>query len=60
MNFKLVNLLPPRLLQMVEECFGKVAKSSVDEIRADHLPAMLIVYKVKGITDIKNIIQGVF
>ncbi len=45
---------------MVEECFGKVAKSSVDEIRADHLPAMLIVYKVKGITDIKNIIQGVF
>ena len=45
---------------MVEECFGKVAKSSVDEIRADHLPAMLIVYKVKGITDIKNIIQGMW
>ena len=45
---------------MVEECFGKMAKISVDEIRADHLPAILIVYKVKGSTDIKNIIQGVW
>ena len=44
---------------MVEECFGKMAKVSVDEIRADHLPAILIVYKVKGSTDIKSIIQGV-
>lgn len=43
---------------MVEECFGKVAKSEVDEIQADHLPAILIAYKVKGSTEIKNIIQG--
>ena len=43
---------------MVEECFGKVAKNNVDEIRADHLPAILIAYKVKGNTEIRNIIQG--
>ena len=43
---------------MVEESFGKSAKGNVDEIRADHLPCILIVYKMKGGVDIRNIIQG--
>ena len=43
---------------MVEESFGKGAKGNVDEIRADHLPCILIVYKMKGAVDIRNIIQG--
>ena len=43
---------------MVEESFGKSAKGNVDEIRADHLPCILIVYKMKGVVDIRNIIQG--
>ena len=43
---------------MVEESFGKSAKGNVDEIRADHLPCILIVYKVKGAVDIRNIVQG--
>ena len=47
-----------RLLKMVEESFGKSAKGNVDEIRADHLPCILIVYKMKGAVDIRNIIQG--
>ncbi len=44
---------------MVEECFGVLAKSSVDEIRADSLPVILIAYKEKGSLGIKNIIQGI-
>ena len=44
---------------MVEESFGKSAKGNVDEIRADHLPCILIVYKMKGGVDIRNIIQGI-
>ena len=47
-----------RLLKMVEESFGKSAKGNVDKIRADHLPCILIVYKMKGGVDIRNIIQG--
>ena len=47
-----------RLLKMVEESFGKSAKGNVDEIQADHLPCILIVYKMKGGVDIRNIIQG--
>ena len=47
-----------RLLKMVEDSFGKSAKGNVDEIRADHLPCILIVYKMKGSVDIRNIIQG--
>ena len=47
-----------RLLRMVEECFGASAKTNVDEIRADHLPVILIAYKEKGTVGIKNIIQG--
>ena len=43
---------------MVEESFGKSAKGNVDEIRADHLPCILIVYKIKGAVDIRNIVQG--
>ena len=44
---------------MVEDCFGSAAKTSVDEIKADHLPVILIVYKEKGSVSIRNIIQGV-
>ncbi len=43
---------------MVEECFGSSAKTNVDEIRADHLPVILIAYKEKGIVGIKSVIQG--
>ena len=43
---------------MVRECFGSLAKTSVDEIRAESLPVMLIVVKTKGILEIKNIVQG--
>ena len=43
---------------MVEECFGSSAKANVDEIRADHLPVILLAYKEKGSVGIKNIIQG--
>ena len=44
---------------MVEENFGnKSAKGNVDEIRVDHLSCILIVYKMKGGVDIRNIIQG--
>ena len=47
-----------RLLKMAEESFGKSAKGNVDQIRADHLPCILIVYKMKQGVDIRNIIQG--
>lgn len=47
-----------QLLAMVQECFGNVAKASVDEIKAESLPAILIVYKAKGSIDIRNVIQG--
>ena len=43
---------------MVEDCFGLSAKAEVDEIRADHLPVILIAYKEKGTVSIKSIIQG--
>jgi hypothetical protein len=43
---------------MVEECFGLSAKASVDMIRADHLPVIILAYKEKGSVGIKNIIQG--
>ncbi len=49
---------PYRLLEMVKDCFGIVAKSSVEEVRAEQLPAILLVYKMKGSLDIRNIIQG--
>ena len=47
-----------RLLKMVEESFGSSAKANVDEIRADHLPVILIAFKENGSVNIKNIIQG--
>ena len=47
-----------RLLEMVRDCFGSLAKTSVDEIRAESLPVMLIVVKMKGKLEIKNIVQG--
>ena len=45
---------------MVEECFGASAKANVDEIRADHLPVILIAYKEKGTVSIKQIVQGMW
>ena len=65
LSFILPPSLPPslplmhRLLEMVEECFGPTAKSSVGNIQADHLPAILIIFKVKGAADIRQIIQGI-
>ena len=52
--------VPPllRLLEMVHDCFGKIAKASVDEVTPEQLPAILLVYKMKGSLDIRNIIQG--
>ena len=42
------------MLRRHEESFGKSAKGNVDEIRADHLPCILIVYKIKGAVDIRK------
>lgn len=47
-----------KLLSMVEECFGASAKANVDEIRADHLPVILLAHKEKGTVGIKTIVQG--
>ena len=48
-----------RLLEMVHRCFGSMAKTGVADIKAESLPVMLIVVKLKGSLEIKNIIQGV-
>ena len=47
-----------RLLQMVDESFGRLAKTNVEDIKPDHLPVILVVYKTKGALGIRNIIQG--
>ena len=43
---------------MVEQSFGAAAKTSVDTIRADYLPVILLAYKERGSVAIRNIIQG--
>ena len=43
---------------MVQDCLGGVAKASINDINPDQLPAILIVYKIKGSLDIRNVIQG--
>ena len=43
---------------MVGECFGQAVAANVDDIKPDHLPVILIVFKAKGQTDVRNIIQG--
>ena len=47
-----------RLLDMVKECFGLAVAKNVDDIKPDHLPVILIVYKSKGQVEVRNIIQG--
>lgn len=47
-----------KLLQMVDESFGRLAKTNVEDIKPDHLPVILVVYKTKGALGIRNIIQG--
>lgn len=47
-----------KLLKMVEQSFGAAAKTSVDTIRADYLPVILLAYKERGSVAIRNIIQG--
>ena len=54
----LVLTSPLRLLDMVKECFGIAVARNVDDIKPDHLPVILIVYKAKGSVDVRNIIQG--
>ena len=48
----------PRLLDMVRDCFGIAVAKNVDDIKPDHLPVILIVYKAKGQVEVRNIIQG--
>lgn len=43
---------------MVRECFGVAAASNIDDIKPDHLPAILIVSKTGSSVEVKNIIQG--
>ena len=50
--------LEHRLLDMIAECFGPMARARVDDIHSDHLPVILIVSKIQGSVDVRNIIQG--
>ena len=43
---------------MVRECFGSMVAENVDDIKPDHLPVILIVFKAKGQMNVRNIIQG--
>ena len=45
---------------MISECFGQMARANVDDIHSDHLPVILIVFKVQGSVNVRNIIQGVY
>jgi hypothetical protein len=47
-----------QLLDMIGECFGQMARARVNDIHSDHLPVILIVSKVQGSVDVRNIIQG--
>ena len=44
---------------MISECFGAMARARVDDIHSDHLPVILIVSKIQGTVDVRNIVQGV-
>lgn len=43
---------------MVRDSFGAPVANNVDDIKPDHLPVILIVFKSKGQMDVRNIIQG--
>jgi hypothetical protein len=47
-----------QLLDMIADCFGPVARARVNDIHSDHLPVILLVSKVQGAVDVRNIIQG--
>ena len=49
-----------RLLDMISECFGQMARANVDDIHSDHLPVILIVFKIQGSVNVRNIIQGMY
>ena len=43
---------------MIQECFGDAAMSSVETMEPVQLPAILLVYKVRGSLGIQKIIRG--
>ena len=43
---------------MVKESFGEQTASSVESVKSDHLPVILLVCKVGGKLEVQNIIQG--
>ena len=43
---------------MIADCFGPMARARVNDIHSDSLPVILIVSKVHGNVDVRNIIQG--
>ena len=49
-----------RLLEMVKESFGLPVATNIDDIKPDHLPAILIVSKAGSNVEVNNIIQGEF
>ena len=47
-----------RLLQMVKSAFGEEIAESVESVKSDNLPVILIVCKMDGKVEVQNIIQG--
>lgn len=47
-----------KLLEMVKDSFGEQTASSVESVKSDHLPVILLVCKVGGRLEVQNIIQG--
>ena len=47
-----------RLLKMVKGAFGEEIAESVESVKSDNLPVMLIVCKMDGKVEVQNIIQG--
>ena len=45
---------------MVKESFGLPVATNIDDIKPDHLPAILIVSKAGSNVEVNNIIQGEF
>ena len=43
---------------MVKESFGMPVATNIDDIKPDHLPAILIVSKAGSNVEVNNIIQG--
>ena len=47
-----------RLLHMVKAAFGEEIAESVESVKSDNLPVILIVCKMDGKVEVQNIIQG--